>query len=305
MSSSDAIKAAMESCQKGIETLQARVRQNGELTAAKERERGEWNTQKGAHEHKCNVDRGNTQAAQRDWDNRRNDIFNSKNDEEQKVRNGSCSNFQGHWCQNDFGNGWEHKRNDTNWANCGHVVCKKTHDQKMHEANDQTSRERGGRPGDFHCPGFPRPWPEDAQLDTTPITVGCCANQTNVIGSQLNDSSISQNNNCLSSLQDDFRIKKAEEEALAKVAADKAAADKAAAEAAAQAAANKPKSSSPSSNKPEAVAAASSSGGVASATETGETEEEPQDNKNMIMLIVALLICFCLCISVVALMMML
>jgi len=300
MSSADAIKVAMDSCQKGIETLQARVKQNGELTAAKERERREWNTQKGAHEHKCNVDRGNTESSQRDWDNRRNDIYNSKNDEEQKVRNGSCSNFQGHWCQNDFGNGWEHKRNDTNWANCGHVVCKKTHDQKMHEANDQTSRERGGRPGNFHCPGFPKPWPGDAQLDTTPITVGCCANQTNVIGSQLTDSSIQQNNNCLSSLQDDYRIKKAEEEALAKVAADKAAAEKAAAEAAA----NKATTDKVVASKDSKTPPPSNSASGSATSETKEVEEE-KDNKNMIMLIVAILICCCLCISILALMMML
>ncbi len=299
MSSSEAIKIAMAACEKGVAALEARVKTNGALVEAKEKERLAWSEQQNTHNTNCNNETTNRQTAQRSWDDRRTEIYNSKNNEEQNVRNRSCSNFQGSWCQNDYGNGWEHKRNDTDWANCGYVVCKKTHDQKMNEATSQVSNERGGRPGDYVCPAF-RDYPGDAQLDTSPITVGCCANQTNIIGSELKDTAIQQQNNCLSNLQNDLNAaQKAEAEkktaeAAAQKAEDerKAAADRAAAAKAAEEMTAAAQKSPQQSNTPAIPQAATSQEvGTAAVQSTDSTE----NNKQRYIIIAAIVAALCCC----------
>lgn len=295
MSSSEAIKAAMESCQKGIQLLEARVKQNGALTSAKEEERKGWQGRKTTHETNCNNTRNERNNQRADWNRRYNEEKNARRGDKER-RSGACGSVPG--CPSGF-------HETSSWYDWGNWSCNRECTRTDGDA-DRVARERvGAEPSEHHCQPFPEAWPGDAQLDTTPITLGCCANQTNVIGSNLNDSSIQQNNNCLSSLQDDYRIKKAEEEAL-KAAADKAASDRAAADKAAADKAASDRAAAATNKTATTNNTAEPTKEVASLTSDTESSSEAEtDNRNMIMLIVAILICCCLCVSVLALMMML
>ena len=93
-------------------------------------------------------------------------------------------------------------------------ICSRNDDTATREANDKTTIERGPRPADYT-----EPWPQDPapiQQNQTPITIACCANVSNIIGSQVTSSTISQYNNCLEDRKN--AVKTAEQAAAEKVA---------------------------------------------------------------------------------------
>ena len=324
MSSAESIKRAMEACEKGIKTLEARVKTNGELVKAKEDERARWRGEEGAHKNNCNNENNNRQAAQGNWDNnfgRRKRELEAQDHHQHCHVMGPANSGR---CDGDF---YENRReccNRDGWGTCWSEkkICRR----HGHSADSIARRELGERPPNFQCPPFPKPYPGDAQLDQTPITVGCCANQTNIIGSTLDNSLINQQNNCLSSMQNDYDKKKkeeakaaAEKAAAEKAAADKAAAEKAAAEkaaadkAAAEKAAAAAAADKAAAEKAAAAAAASkpaaltnSPSGTASGTPAAVTADNSDENKQKYLIVAAIIaaICCCLIMMVVSMMMM-
>ena len=221
------LKETLEECKKGIELLRARVKTNGALVEDRNTRYKAWEARRDAANNKWNEENTNRQNAQRDWDNRKNEIRNHLLAEDKWMGCGGCGTNRG--CDG----GYQFNRNEMCGGLC-QSVCRRNWDTAERDADNWIRGERGHRPGNYNEPKFSEGAPDPAQLDTTPITVGCCANQTNVIGSELTDSTITQNNNCLSSLQskydkaeEDAAKKKKEEDAAKKKAEEDAAKNKA------------------------------------------------------------------------------
>lgn len=194
----------LRACKEAAEKLTTAVQKNLDIqgrnaqkTSAANAAWAVWNTK-----------RNQRIADQTTWDKRYRETFDSKNNDEKGVRNRSCSNFPPSWCRDDYGDGWEHKRNDTDGWNCGYVICKKTHNQKHIETIDTI----GDKPGNFN-----EVEPKDNQgefqhegyvpLETS---ITCCANVQNIIASQVSGSSLQQANDCIKGVSD--QIAKAEGE---------------------------------------------------------------------------------------------
>ena len=298
MSSAESIKRAMAACENGIKALEARVKTNGELVKARDTEYNTWRSRKDAAEEKWNRENSDRQNAQNEWERRVKDKAEEKRGEQRRWNNctptwDADAGKHDDWCRNDIGDGWYHAGKECGKGPCGFWnqgsckgICKKDDGLRRREAE----KEIGARPANYNEPRFSQQEPGQAQLDTTPITVGCCANQTNIIGSELKDSTINQQNNCLSNMQNEYDKKKAEEKAAAdKAAADKAAADKAAANKAAAdkvaAAAPKPASSAALTSSPSAPAA--------TGTSTSVSIDKTDENKKMVLIIAAILAVIC------------
>lgn len=86
--------------------------------------------------------------SQRDWDNRRNDIFNG-NQETKATNNGGCIAYDW-WCRNDFGDNWEDDGQIDHWGCEKKRRCRKTNDYRWRQADEQIKNERGNRPGDYN-----------------------------------------------------------------------------------------------------------------------------------------------------------
>ena len=235
MSVADA-KAALKACEDGIALIRAQQKANQVLVDDYNKRTQDVQSKRD----KYGVEKKAREDVQRDWDKRKTDIFNGNQEEKRWnscVATWDCdAGKHDDWCRNDFGDGWYHSGKDQNCGACGkhgctqcHGICKKTDDKRWQEASDQTARERGGRPGDYN-----EPWPNDAaaiEQNKTPVDIACCANVATIVGSQITDSTLTQQNNCLQSKKD--AVTAAEKAAAEKAAAEKAAAEKAAAEKAA------------------------------------------------------------------------
>ena len=300
MSAADA-KAALKACEQGIALIIAQQKSNAALVADYNARSADVTAKRDAYNN-AKRDRENVQ---RDWDNRKNDIANAKRGESRDTWKHEAFNSNGDWCNNEI-SGWEDDGDrDVGWVDggcCRHRRrCKKGGGLVDREANEQTTNEKGGRPGNYN-----EPWPNDAAPVTqnqTPINIACCANTTNIVGSQITDSTISQQNNCLQNKKD--AVTAAEKaEADAKAAATKAAAaEKAAAE---KAAADKVAADKVAAEKAAADKAAAASSGSKGGTSTG-SNDTPDDSKKKMMIIaaiVAAIICFCISSVLVLLMVM-
>jgi hypothetical protein len=289
MSSAQEIRSNIAKCEEGIKIADARLKSNAEQIRVREEQRKAWRERRDRANQDWENGRAARQREQEGWDRRVQDTTNAKGGEERHWNN--CASWdqvgggRNHWCSNDFGAGWYHSHAGGQ-AGCpkgqGKGICKKDEGLRRREAE----HEHGGRPRNWEEPRFTENDPGEVQLDTTPLTIGCCNNMTNVIGSQVSSSTIQQSNNCLSNLQDELRTKKAEEEALARIP---------------PAAPPAPPAAPPASPASPAPAAGTT---TSASTVAGTAVDAEPDNKNMIMLIVALLVCCCLSMIVAVLMMM-
>lgn len=227
MSSAQDIKNAMEACQKGIKVLEARVATNSELVKARDTSYNEWRASKDAHQTNCNNEREERNRKREEWETNFNNEKNARKGDTEH-HDGACGSFRG--CSSGF---YETEY----WYDAGSWKCNRKCRRRDEDAERIARDKYGNKPGEYECQPFPEEEPGQAQLDTTPITVGCCANSTNIIGSDLQDVTITQQNSCLSNLQNEYDKKKKDEEANVaakaetnRVAAPEPAADKAAAD---------------------------------------------------------------------------
>jgi membrane-associated HD superfamily phosphohydrolase len=242
MSVSQKLKSNIAECERGIALADARLKSNAEQIRVREEQRKAWRERRDRANDTWEREKSQRVDAQKAWDRRRDEIAEGKRGEQRHWNNcvatWECDAGRHHdWCRNDFGDGWYHDGKDQNCGVCGKHgctackgICKKDDGLRRREAEN----ELGRRPDDYNAPRFTENDPGEVQLDTTPLTIGCCNNMTNVIGSQVTSSTIQQSNNCLTNLQSDYKKAEQEEKAAAeKAAAEKAAAEKAAAEKAA------------------------------------------------------------------------
>jgi hypothetical protein len=171
----------LEACKKASDALATAVQTNIEITNFNENQSraaaaaiAVWDNRR--------VEREN---AQRDWDNRRNQIKSEKLDEWREGGCGGCGTSGK--CD---GGGWH----EDHVARCGWLnalcnrKCKRDDGQAEKEANDQTRNERGDRPSNFN-----EAKPVDGQGDfyhknlmPTNTVINCCANIANISGDVSN-----------------------------------------------------------------------------------------------------------------------
>ena len=283
MSAAAELKKNIAECEKGIAIAAARLKGNEEKIKTREADRLAWRNKRDAAETKWERESRERGKAQEDWERRVNEKAEQKRGDQKKwnscVATWDCdAGKHNDWCRNDHGEGWYHSGKDQDCGACGkhgctqcHGICKKDDGLRRREAES----EIGQKPANYNEPRFNQQDPGEVQLDNTPLTIGCCNNQANIIGSELKDTVINQSNNCLSNLKDD--VKKAE-------AADKAAAEKAAAaKTTAQSAAAQPVA--------QAAAMTASGGSPSQAVTTADKTEENKKQFLIIAAIVAALSC--------------
>lgn len=195
MSVADA-KAALEACQIGIDEAKALRLSNQVLVEFYNKNVKDVYTKREIYQNA----KKEREIKQTEWDNNRSRIYIAKGKERQSTRNGGCVSRES-WCKNDYGDGWEDDGQIDHWGCEKKRNCKKTHDTKINEANDEV----GARPGNYN-----EPWPQDAAnvvQNNTAINISCCANVFNVVGSELSDNNIIQQNECLSTKKKELAIK--------------------------------------------------------------------------------------------------
>ena len=201
--SAEQAKRALDACEKGVNEMIAISQSNQEkLNYYNNTEKPEYNTKWDAWKGK----RDQRGREQQDWENRKNEIFERKGGERKQT--GEGINPQSGWCKNDHGDDWEAVERLVNWANVGGMNCKKTESARWREATN----EAGRRPDNFNETEPQKP-PEPAQNKSN-ISISCCANITQIIASQVNDSTINHANDCMSNLKQGYNdaVRKEEEE---------------------------------------------------------------------------------------------
>lgn len=202
MSSQDA-KRALEACERGVNELIATSKANQAIVDTFNHDTlPQYNS---LHD-QWKRDKERRIREQQDWDRRRDELMRNKEGERRTT--GEGINPQAHWCTNDFGTDWEAEGRMANWANVGRMSCKKTEGTRRREAEN----EAGNRPGDFNQQEPQRP--ERPAQNESDISISCCANLTQIVASNIDDSVIQQSNDCKSSLQGQYEdaVKKEEEE---------------------------------------------------------------------------------------------
>lgn len=213
----DDAKRALQACEDGIALLTAQQKSNQLLvndynkrTLEVENKRKTYNVAKAEYDNKL----ANWTAKTGDYNNFKK--YNGKNNQFwANETDGTCwwgENWNGahEWCHNkanekgyDGENYWA-----KSWGWCsgryGNFLCKKADDVVENQIFEYNKVK----------PVFSEQWPPDAApivQNQTPVNIACCSNVTNVIGSEITDSVIQQQNNCVQSKRD--AVTKAENEA--------------------------------------------------------------------------------------------
>lgn len=223
MSVADA-RAALQACENGVALITAQQRSNQALVDNDNQRRRAWEERRNIFNTTRNRNKNARENAQRDWDNRYNEWYRDR----RNIFNAGCglvgSNPGCPSGSNDVGH-------DGCWTNCvgswctaGHNRrCQRTEETSRTESINNTNRERGPRPDNFNEPEFSEIEPRPSAQNQTPINITCCANVTSVIGSQVTDSTIEQQNNCLQTKRNEVNAAAAAAEAAAAAAAAAAA----------------------------------------------------------------------------------
>uniref|UniRef100_A0A6C0DZM2 Uncharacterized protein n=1 Tax=viral metagenome TaxID=1070528 RepID=A0A6C0DZM2_9ZZZZ len=184
-------KRSLEACENGVNQMIAISKANQEkVDYYNNTEIPEFNRKQ--EEWKI---RGNDRRRDQDnWRKRYEDEKNKLSGEEEVK---SCG---GIWTNEGCSGGWR-KIED---RHCGALnaqrqsVCRRNDDEV-----ERIARERvGPRPGDFNEMEPQRPSPPEQ--NNSNINISCCANITQIIASQVNDSTINQANDCMSNLRQGY-----------------------------------------------------------------------------------------------------
>jgi hypothetical protein len=231
MSVADA-KRALAACEDGVKIIQATQKSNQVLIDDYNNRHKEWEAKKNASNTTWEANNKARQDAQTAWDRKKQDFFNGN--QESKWWNNCSPTWEADsgkhddWCRNDFGDGWYHSGKVCGQDPCGFWnqgsckgICSKTDNKRWNEATQSTIREKGNRPDNYNDPRFSDSEPRTPEQNKTSFSLACCSNITNVIGSDITDATIKQQNDCLSSKQSAVTAaEKAEADAKAKAIAD-------------------------------------------------------------------------------------
>lgn len=211
MSVADA-KAALDACQNGIALMTAQQKSNQVLVNDYNRRHLAWEARRNTANQVRNQNKINRQNAKDDWDNRRQNNKNEAANDRENAGCGLCGSNPR--CRADWAWVGSHR---CAWlgSQCENE-CRRTSENVEAEADRRTG---GSEPHVYDDPPFSEGEPAPSQQNTTPINISCCANVLNVVGSDVNQTQINQQNDCLSSKT------QALADAKAKVITDKAVSD--------------------------------------------------------------------------------
>jgi hypothetical protein len=204
--SSASFQTTLDTCTNGLNQLKAIVRSNQVLVDAYNTDKANYKTSYDAQLTTYNTNKQTRQNAQTDWDNKRDAIKTDLRDVTKGAGRGLCGTNPGcpsgwHWYQND------------NKLDC-EQICKRNVDTLDNDSNTQAVNDNGNRPSDFNDPQPQNNPPTPPAQNTTNVQIKCCANLTNIIGSEITDSTISQQNSCMESLKTQLNQAKANEDAV-------------------------------------------------------------------------------------------
>jgi len=188
------MSAALDACKKGIALLTAQQKTNKALVDDYNTRLTAWEARRDAANTVRNANKTSRQNAQTDWDNRKQNHKNDALKERQNAGCGACGTNPG--CPS----GWEWAgRHGCGWGNMG---CENECKRSDAEANAEANRRTGGsRPEVYDDPPFSEGKPTESAQNQTPINIACCENTLNVIGSEVTETNITQQNECKADLE--------------------------------------------------------------------------------------------------------
>lgn len=227
------IKSNIAGCENGIKIAEARLKGNEEKLKHKNLERDAWRVRQNTHNSKHEGERTKREQEIQKWNTR----YQAIRDNLAKQRqDGSCaaagncgnSNCPSGWVNDGSVHGWQGNCDICLGILCAQtgcrVKCRKPDDVLDREAREGASttvvKGQGGgviqtpKPDPYVVPAFTETDPGEVQLDNTPLTIGCCNTVTTIMGSELKDSDIKQQNDCLGNLQNTYQ--QAEKDAVQK-----------------------------------------------------------------------------------------
>jgi len=182
-------KRSLEACENGVNQMIAISKSNQEkvnyhndtLISEYNRKWDDWKNR-----------RDQRGREQQDWDRRYNEERNARRGDKE-GRSGACGSVPG--CPGGF-------REVSSWYNWGNASCNKECQRNDDDADRIAREKNGNKPGDFNETEPQRPSPPEQ--NNSNINISCCANITQIIASQVNDSTINQANDCMSNLRQGY-----------------------------------------------------------------------------------------------------
>ena len=204
MSAEDA-KIALKACEEGIALMKAQQKANQVLVDDYNKNLTAWEAKKSTADTTWASENSTRIKAQEQWDANVSAKAEEKRKDEQIWNNcaiwdETSAGKHTNWCVNDKGEGWYHS-GQAGQAGCpkgqGKGMCKKDDALRLREAKS----ELGARPVNYQEPKFSETKPTTPSQNQTAINVACCANVLNVVGSDVTDSNIQQQNDCAKDLK--------------------------------------------------------------------------------------------------------
>ena len=200
MSSKEAIataKLAMDNCNSGLDQIKAMIRSNQSLVDDFNSRHSAWESKRDTANALWNTKNTARQNDQSNWDNDYNNILRSKQQEVHNAGCGGCGTNPG--CA-------------SGWHESGHHGCGFWNGQCERECmqNDDTARNNArtqkgnNRPSNYNEPQFSDTEPTMPAENTTNVSIHCCSDVQNIIGSQITNSDLTQQNDCASKLKKDY-----------------------------------------------------------------------------------------------------
>ena len=207
MSKDNSLQAFTETlrmCQEGIDTWRAQKAANDEIASFNSNQNSAYAAAVAAWQGQVN--NLNTDYATRtaNWHQC---VFNKTNEYKNMRRswnncvvwNETHAGRHNDWCQNDTGMEWHVGQEGGGcWGGQGKGVCGYSDNQSATYAR----RDCGLEPSAPNLPAQPNQgqFPH-RQQNLTPLTLNCCANYAQVVGSSMDDSVINQSNQCIAGLE--------------------------------------------------------------------------------------------------------
>lgn len=208
MTDAAALQAAQQTlllCQDGIKMLEARAASNKAIIDENNNRQTQWSAQIAAFNDNCNRKKA---EAKNNYDNFNRNRINCWNN----AYNGCLDIDQGWTGCNPSGG--QHCNGDQRevdsdcsaggpatgqcWAGSCKYHCKPSEGFCRNSA-DQQCPNNPPNPN-YDC-GNPPPQPATLSIDTSPVSINCCSNISTILGSDINSSTINQQNECLNNVK--------------------------------------------------------------------------------------------------------
>jgi len=211
-SNTSALQAAQQTlmlCQDGIKMLEARAASNKAIIDENNNRQTQWSAQVAAFNDNCNHKRNEARNNFDNYNNNRtrcwNDAYNGCLDIDQGWT--GCNPSGGQHCNGD------QREVDSDcraggpavgqcWAGSCKYHCKPSEGFCRNSA-DQQCPNNPPNPN-YDC-GNPPPQPATLSIDTSPININCCSNISTILGSDVNSSTINQQNECLNNVKKEIQ----------------------------------------------------------------------------------------------------